>query len=240
MSKKKRIIIFSTAMFLGVLGFVCILLAGIFQDVIERRYINIIGFSSFAFWGTAIFLLLKNFVNLISSEMDEMEETMSGEESFFSMISMGEKPETLKERLIKSGFRTQEDFLYRKQFSLSKDYINFYAVIVEDENIAEYFEFFLKKAECLFQKKSLKRKSNVAYLFFFNRNITCAELDFLKEVIINQDIMHGLPVNIAAILPIVYETENRKYIIRAVKRKDRFSVNLFQIALRRLYMILLQ
>jgi|GEM_PF-5653565 len=232
MSKKKRIVIFSVAIFLMVVGFVCIGIAAILQDV-NRKYANIIGLSSFGMWGLALFTLLKNFTNMVSSELMDMEAKMRNEADFFSMIGIHETPKSLEERFIKSGFKLKQEYLHKRQFSLAKDYINYYVAIAQEENIIEHFEAFLKKAEDLFQDQSRFHKNNVIYLFFFNRDITQEKLDFLKTVIINQEVIQGLPGSFDTVLPIIYDTANQKYIVRTPRR--RFSIALLDMALRKYY-----
>jgi hypothetical protein len=233
MTKKKRIVILSVAVLLFVLGFLTLAIAASIQDTVNNKYANILGLSSFGFWGLSLFILIKNFTNMVFSEMNETTEKMHNEVDFFSMISINENPQTLEERFIKSGFKLQQGYLHKRQFSFAKDYINYYVAIANEESIMEYFNVFLSSVEDLFQNKSRFHKNNVIYVFFFNRNITNEELVFIKSIIINQDVAQGLPINFDTILPIVYDITNQKYIIKALK--NRFSIKLLHIALRKFY-----
>ena len=233
MDKKKRIAIFSIAVLLAVLGIICITIAVITQDMLNRKYVNIIGFSSFGFWGLGLFILMRNHTNMVSSEMNEIASKMHNEEDFFSMINLIENPQTLEERFIRSGFKLQHGGLHKREFSFMKDYINFYVIIVNEENIAIYLESFMKNIDDFFQNKTRFRHNKVVYLFFFTRNITQDELGLLKKVIINQDVSQELPLNFDTVLPIVYDMTNNQYIIKTLRR--RFSIKLLNIALRKFY-----
>jgi hypothetical protein len=236
MTKKKRIVILSVAVLLMILGFLSVVIAESIQDTVNNKYANILGLSSFGFWGLALFILIRDFTDMVSSEMNETTEKIHNEVNFFSMINLNENPQTLEARFIKSGFKLQQGYLHKRQFSFAKDYINYYVAIANEESIMEYFDVFLSNVEDLFQNKSRFHKNNVIYLFFFNRNITNEELDFLKSIIINQDVAQGLPFNDDTILPIVYDITNQKYIIKALK--NRFSIKLLHIALRKFYKII--
>ena len=233
MNKKKRIIIYSIAIFLLVAGFACLIIAATIQDT-NRKYANIIGLSSFGIWGLALVVLLINYKNMVTSMLMDLEEKIRSESDFFSIISISETPQTLEDRFIKSGFMPKQEYLHKRQFSLSKDYINYYVAVAQEENITEYFEDFLKKASNLFQDQSRFHKNNVIYLFLFiNRDITQEESDYLKTVIINQEVMQRLPENFDTVLPIIYNIANQEYIIRKSRRK--FSIALFDKALRKYY-----
>lgn len=232
MSKKKRIVIYSITIFLFVLGFVSLILA-IMLPAGNEKYSIIIGLSAFVWWGLALFILLKNYTNMMSSELEEADEKMRDEEDFFSMISIDETPQSLKERFIKSGFKPKQGFLHKWQFSFAKDYLNYYVAIAREKNIIEYFKVFGKEIEGLLNDRSRFHKNNVIYVFFFNCNITPEELDSIKNIMINQEIVQGLPGSFDTILPVVYDTVNQKYIVRTVRH--RFSIALIYIALRKFY-----
>jgi len=237
MDRKKRIVVLSIAVFLFVLGFICIGIAAIAQDTINRKYINVIGLSSFGFWLLSLFLIIKNFTNMISSEMIEISAKMHNEIDFFSIINMNESPQSLEERFIKAGFKVKQGCLHKREFSFAKDYINYYVIITKDENIITYLDGFLKSIdEDLFQSKFRFHKNNIVYVFFFNRNTTIEELDCIKNVIINQEVSQGLPLDFDTVLPIVYDTTNYKYIIKS--QKSKFSIKLLNMALRKFYKII--
>lgn len=231
MNRKKGNVIISIAILLIFLGFVCIAIAASIEDTVE--YAHIIGLSAFGFWGLSVFLLLKNISKIISLEINEYAEQMYNDANFFSKISLIENPETLKKRFIRSGFKKQQGYLHKIQFSFAKDYINYYVAIVKDENIIEYFNEAVNEMDELVQTKLHFKKNNVVYLFFFNSNITPEELNFLQNVIINQEIAQGLSLIYNTVLPIIYDTVNQKYIIKITK--SRFSINILHIALRKFY-----
>lgn len=235
MSQKKRIVIFTIAILLMAAGFVCIGIAAAIQDT-NREYANIIGFSSFGMLGLAVLVLLKNCQNIVLSELTDMETKIRNEADFFSVIKMPETHQTLEDHFIKMGFQLRQEYLHKWQFSFAKDYINYYVVIAQEENIIEYFEAFLKKAQALFQAQTRLHKNNVVYVFFFNRTVCEEELMFLKTIIINQEVMQGLPGNFDTVLPILYDTTNQQYMIRTPRR--RFSIALLDVALRKCYKIL--
>ena len=117
-----------------------------------------------------------------------------------------------------------------------KDYINYFVMIVKEENILEYLNEFIEKTDDLFQNDTRFHKNNVVYMFFVNYDITSEKIDYIKNVIINQDVLQELPINSDTILPIIYDAANHKCIIKT--NKNRLSIKLIHIALRNIYKIL--
>ena len=100
---------------------------------------------------------------------------------------------------------------------------------------------FFKESKISHNKIKLRlKKNNIVYLFFFKGSITDDEMGFLKNVIINQDVMQSLPVTMDTILPIVYDTAKQKYIVKKLNKKERFIIRPIHIALRNFYKLIIQ
>jgi len=180
--------------------------------------------------------MIRNYTGIVQWEMNEIAEKMHCDNNFFSFINIEETPKTIEARFEKQGFKREKDYLFRRQFSLAKDYINYYVIIVDEENIEAYTRRFCEGAERFFKNKSRFNKQNVAYLIFFNTAVTAEVLAFIKNLIINQDVMQGLPIRFDTILPIVYDTANKRFVVKSSKNK--FSIKLLHIALRKFYRII--
>ena len=88
---------------------------------IQGKYATIIGVSlCFVFLGLSLFLLIKNFTGMVSSEMAEIVEKMHNDADFFSTIISSETSQTLEERFVKAGFSPYQDICTKGSFRLQR------------------------------------------------------------------------------------------------------------------------
>lgn len=214
-------------------GFACMAIAAIFQGHADTKVINFIGLSTFLFWGLGLAVLLKNFSAMMCSALDETAEKMFGEEAFFSEIYAKETAQSLAKKFKNAGFALEGEYLHKRRFSALKDYINYYLITVEEANVEEHFKTFLETCDKSPPDQRRFHKNNVYYMVYFNRTISDEALEMFKICIVNQDIIQDLSNVPYVFLPIVYDTHQGKYIIRPAR--GRFSINLFQMALREFY-----
>ena len=233
MSKKKRVIIISVTILLMVLGFVCITIAANTPATFNKQYSNVIGLSSFVFWGLALIMLIKNYSKMVSSEMFEAAEKMKTESDFYSLFYTNANPHELEERFANAGFKKYQNFLRKRQFSFIKDYINYYVAIAEVEDIQDYFNNLVEGIEEMLQNQAHLHRNNIVYVFVFTSNLEQEKLDYLQEIIINQETIQGIPGSFDTVLPVVYDKVKQRFIIRTIRR--RYSIALLDIALRKLY-----
>lgn len=234
MDRKKRIRIQTTVILLLVIGFLCIAIAAWTQGHIDDIYVNVIGFSSFGFWGFSLVLLLCNFTTLFTSELDDFCETLQQQDDFFIEISMEETPQTLKERFEKVGFHPVGTLLYKREILFLQDCVHSYLITVQDQDCLSYFESFIETSKELLLNK--KHKNNVFYLVFFINDIAQEQLQEFQEFSIVQSAFKQLPISLDTVFPIVYDTTNKRYILQ--KAKAGVSFLPLQHALKRFYKII--
>lgn len=217
-----------------VIGFLCIAIAAWTQGHIDDIYVNIIGFSSFGFWGLSLVLLLCNFTTMLTSELDDFCETLQQQDDFFIEISMEETPQTLRERFEKVGFQPVGTLLYKRKISLLQDCVHSYLITVQDQDNLSYFKSFIETNEELLVNK--KHKNNVFYLVFFTNDIAQEQLQEFQEFSIVQSAFKQLPISLDTVFPIVYDTTNKKYHLQ--KPKAGISILPLQHALKQFYKII--
>ncbi len=237
MNKKKRYAIYVTSVLFLLAGFFCMAIAG--SDAFEsnKNLRTIIGLSSFLFWVPPLFILSKNFISLVISEMYELEDKMLRENNFFVEIESLETQASLKEKFLKRGFTPRGDFLHKKQFSFAKDYINYYLMISEEQNILKFFDRYFDKNIDYFVSNKKFRRNNYIYVVFFHSTLSEPNIDYVKNCIINQDVIQGVARHTDTVIPIIYDTNRGKYIMRKMNHK--LSLKPLQIALRNFYKVVI-
>ncbi len=219
MNKKQRIISLTIGIGLGVVGFTCLGVAAMVQNKLGDTYENTIFISGFAFMILASIYLIVKAPKIILSELEEQAESMESENIFFTTIKFEESINSLKEKFLKAGFIQGENYLHKKIFSLTKDYINYYVVIVDNTNMTEYMDVFFNNIDTLIESQKRLNKNNYIYLIFFKNNISDNELIPLKFLVINQDVIQGLNYQADTVVPIVYNIGKQEYILRINNRK---------------------
>lgn len=220
MNKKQRVISLIIAIVLAVAGFACFGVAAMMQDKLGDTYANTIGISGFVFLILSVIYLLVKAPKMMSSEMEERAKRLESENTFFTTIQVEESIHSLKEKFFKAGFSHGQNYLHKKSFSLAKDYINYYVVIVDNTDIEQYVNAFLEKIDTLIESQKRFKKNNYIYLIFFKDHISDDELLPLKNLIINQDVIQEIPSSRSdTLVPIVYNIENQEFVIRINRKK---------------------
>lgn len=232
MNKKQRVISIIIGIGFGVVGFICFVAAAMVQDWLGDSYANIIGVLGFAFLILSLIYLIRKAPEIITSEMEEKEASMNAENNFFTAIKFEEDIYSLKEKFLKAGFSEGSNYLHKKIFSVAKDYINYYVVIVDNTDMEQYIDDFLRKIDTLIKSQKHLNKNNYIYMIFFKDHVSYDELIPIKKMIISQDVVHGIPQYLLdTVVPIVYSIENQEYILRINNRK--LSLNPIDIAMKK-------
>lgn len=174
-------------------------------------------------WGIGLAVLLKNLSAMMCWALDETAVKMYGEETFFSKDHARETPQSLVKKFKNARFVSKGEYLHKRRFSVSKDYINYYLITVEEPNMEQHFQSFLESYDNSPPDRRRFRKNNVYYMVCFSSVVPDEALEMFKTCIVNQDMMQDLSSVPYVFLPLVYDTRQGKYIIRHMK--GRFSIN---------------
>ncbi len=232
MNKKQRVISYSISMVLFSIGVSCFIVAAVVQDKLGNTFANIMVLLGLVFLILSLVYLVLKAPKMISSEMEERAERLGLENKFFSTIKIEESMYSLREKFIRKGYKQGDNYLHKKKFSFSKDYINYYLFTVDNVNLMQYIEDFLKNINLIIESQKRLNKNNLIYLVFFKYNISDDEMMTIKNMIINQDVFQELPHYMSdAVVPIVYDIEKHEYLLRTTNMK--LSLKPIDIAIRK-------
>lgn len=232
MDKKQRRKIHTIAIALIILGFACVTVAGLVQDKINYFYACVFGILGFAFVISALIILIAKYPKLVASEMEDRASALETEDTFFTRVKLKETPFSLKEKFKLAGFHEDDGFHHRKKFSLAKDYINYYAFVVDDTDMGQYIDTFIHKFDDLTGSQKHLNKNNYVFIVFFKNNVSNDDLLPLKNLIITQDVTQDIQrYYLDTVVPVVYDYENQEFILR--NKKSTWSIKPINIAMKR-------
>lgn len=221
MNRKKRIISLLIGIVLCILGFGCIAVAAIVQDILGNHTAGIFCILGFALLIIAVIYMQMTYPKLIASEMEEKAADMQAESRFFQKIQFQEDVDSLAKKLVEAGFTERDDYFFKSRFSALQNIVHYYFFILDNVDVREYIDSFLDRMDDLLARRSILRTDKYVCLMFFQDEISEEDLAALKDLIISQDIMQEIPrKSWDTVVPIVYDTGSREYIVRTNNKKQ--------------------
>lgn len=230
MNKKRRFLVYIVSILALIAGFVALVVGGYLQETKEMP-IEIFLIVAFAFWGGCVFLLLKNFSAMWSSEIMEKQARLTDEANYFTLLNQPENADTLKEKFQKAGYIFKNDYLFKKTFSLLTGHQNTYVFIFSPQDMPKHFTDFAKSITV--GQQLPPGKIGCIYVLYFLKDVTENDLTAIKSFIIALETIAMYPL----ILPIVYNESQQQYIFRNAKKG--FSIRPLDISMQNFKKIVL-
>ncbi len=131
--------------------------------------------SAFVPGVTALAIMLSNFSRMLEYELQAKAEKLANQK--YDMIE-GVTKQRVMDACVKQRFEKRDfEYYYKRKFSLSKDYVNYFVRCVDGYNFAEQFDRELEN----FDRKNYSNKNKCLVLFFFLDAVTQANLKFLTK-----------------------------------------------------------
>lgn len=220
MNRKQRMKPLTFGVCISVLGFGCIVIAGLVQKPFGNFIASIFGISGFVLLAIAVVYLLKKFPEIVTSELNKKEAQLEAEKEFFYCVQIQESTSSLNRKFIHAGFIRNSNFYIKHRIYFLRDYLNFYAFIATNENIEHYLDSFLENADGFLMTNRLFHKNNYVYIIFFQNGVTVEQLATLRSLYICQEVIQEIPKSVSyTIIPVIYNTDTEEYILRSCKKK---------------------
>ena len=267
MEKSKRKKITAAYITFAILGFVFILLAAIVDTVTGNGGMaGAMGVLGFVSWGLSLFFLFKNFGNLVQGEMMDNIESLMADDGYFAYLDVNiaeYSPGLLLEPFKNNGFKVIESkldscqMLHKKEFSILRDFVNYYVVLAEVDNIGPFHDAYIDAFETMVNT----RKNNIVYLIYVldkleeappeGQESTAPALEeapleddgqdadylsnwhILKNINVMEETLNTLPMYRSITVIIAYDRVKNRYVIRDTHGK--FANTLFKSGVKKFH-----
>lgn len=229
MDKKSRVIFGLILLGIAAVGVVIMALAPAIAKALGTQE-NIPIFTGLGILGILLIALLVKSPKLLSGEMEDKAAKLAAEKDFFVQIPAEETMIGLESKLRGAGFEKKDGMLHKREFSLAKDYVNFYAILAETEDFSTSIKELMQKLDAFSKtSKSLNRNACCLTVFFADKTNE-KEFADLKTLMINQRVLLDMQQHWDnAVIPVIYDKENRCFIFYKPKKR---SVNPLDLAIR--------
>ncbi len=215
--KAEVILIFVVFAVLGTLGFIALFLAAHLQKRgVSPSVYNPIGFSFFAFELAAIILLCARFKKIaLYSIQKELQRIDDHGLSVVESVTKGK----LTEGCTRHKFKKRDDiYLYRRKFSLSKDFIHYFVRITDTRDLENDLR---RELQC-FDERLYKHPNKCLLLFFFSDHIRESDLIAFKAAATSfavlETAMPGPAYRDNAVIVLVDEKTQKAYTVSNGRR----------------------
>lgn len=180
-----------------------------------------------------IVLMLIKAPNLIAGEMEDKAAKLEADKDFFVKMPAYETRDSVERKFLNSGFTDQYGMLHKRVFTLAKDFVNYYAILVENNNVeAVYLELSQKLSSLAEMGESIGKNDCYMVVFFVDGTDETVLLN-VKNLIISQRMLLSFQQYwVYAVVPIIYDTKNRAYILHKEKKA---SINPIDLTIRAFY-----
>ena len=177
--------------------------------------------SSFVPGVIALVIMISNFGRMMEYELRVKAEKIANRK--FDIVE-GVTKQRVMDACEKQGFEKRDfEYYYKRKFSFSKDYVNYFVRCADGYDLAEQFGGELEK----FDRKNYSNKNKCLVLFFFLDTVSQANLKFLTKqataFILTETATLGQIRTDSAVVVLVDNSTRKAYMV-----SDRASISIYK------------
>lgn len=212
MTKKEYITWMAVALGLFAIFFALLITAAVLQENgVSSDVYTPIGFSSFAFIALSLVVLFSRFKSAMGYEIAEKMRKV--DETECTVID-GVTDRKIREALMAARFTEKDEYYYKRRFSFSKDYINYFVRLADAVDVESSIDSETSKIDA----RSYANKNKCLILILSLENVTKEDIERMKEFnkafIVAENID---PYIDSAVCVLIDKTEEKAYLIRNSK-----------------------